>query len=579
MGYTFISYSRRQLYFAEAIALHLQKLGIEVWFDLQQLSAGTDWAAALKAGCENCERLVLVVSRAALASPYVQAEWDSALRNGHEVILAVVEDVRIPKKLRCYPIYDFRVAFNRPLKRLAAYLTEKAPAQRDRIRDPGPFPLSLHLSPMIWLSLMAVTLPYLWPLLFSLTGFGNKPVKTGASLVLVSLLLLIAVSSMGTRRFWTHDLSFQGFHYLAGFALVAQLGTLALAIFLNTVSADRLLIGLVVSFLCSLIFYLWIINHSAVLLRWFPAGQVPQKLRRRFHAPLLKKGRVLEEESPPFAPIRFAVHADLADRPLADLVRKALRESGHTEVVEALQADKHIYIVTNRTSRAVIEQAGRKKNQDSIFILGSSVDWCESLAGVGRTQFMDFRENNRRDLKVFAKSLGNLEAWRRQYGLEVTPKKFEAFHAPAGIQFYRYLGYIRIAGAMGMGIGYLVNGLLPGSVFELLVGLVLFIIVNRTLQRRITFPIAVGMLFVFPMLRGLYLAAYTYIIPELAMLWFVWWTGRYWFPAKAPLGRDALGMDACGTVRRGGRIITTAVAVFAGIFSATGQIFISLGFS
>jgi hypothetical protein len=97
MEYTFISYSRKQLYFAEAIALHLQKEGIEIWFDLQQLGAGSDWATTLKNGYENCKRLVLVVSQTALDSKYVEVEWDTARQHGREVILAVLKMWRFPR--------------------------------------------------------------------------------------------------------------------------------------------------------------------------------------------------------------------------------------------------------------------------------------------------------------------------------------------------------------------------------------------------------------------------------------------------------------------------------------------------
>jgi hypothetical protein len=39
----FFSYSRQQLYFAEAVAHSLKRLGADVWFDLQQLEPGTLW--------------------------------------------------------------------------------------------------------------------------------------------------------------------------------------------------------------------------------------------------------------------------------------------------------------------------------------------------------------------------------------------------------------------------------------------------------------------------------------------------------------------------------------------------------
>ena len=86
---TFLSYSRRQLYFAEALALHLQKAGIDVWFDLQQLQAGKVWSDGLDSGVETAERLLLVVSRASLESPYTRVEWQGVAARDQEVILAV----------------------------------------------------------------------------------------------------------------------------------------------------------------------------------------------------------------------------------------------------------------------------------------------------------------------------------------------------------------------------------------------------------------------------------------------------------------------------------------------------------
>jgi hypothetical protein len=37
-GHTFISYSRKQYYFAESLALNLQDNGVQTWFDMQNLN-------------------------------------------------------------------------------------------------------------------------------------------------------------------------------------------------------------------------------------------------------------------------------------------------------------------------------------------------------------------------------------------------------------------------------------------------------------------------------------------------------------------------------------------------------------
>src|SRR5690349_10615527 len=126
MGYLFISYSRRQLYFAEGVALKIQGAGIETWFDLQRLSPGVEWTTALADGYGNCERLVLVASQAAIQSPYVQVEWDTALRNGCEVIVVLAEAVTLPDALRGAPVYDARSHFDRTLQDLVRYLCGEA---------------------------------------------------------------------------------------------------------------------------------------------------------------------------------------------------------------------------------------------------------------------------------------------------------------------------------------------------------------------------------------------------------------------------------------------------------------------
>jgi hypothetical protein len=91
MGHIFLSYSRRQLYFAESIVLNLQRAGLEIWFDLQKLTPGVEWASALKDGYSNCDRLILVASQFAIQSPYVRIEWETALANRREVIVVLTE--------------------------------------------------------------------------------------------------------------------------------------------------------------------------------------------------------------------------------------------------------------------------------------------------------------------------------------------------------------------------------------------------------------------------------------------------------------------------------------------------------
>lgn len=122
--HTFLSYSRREYFFAESLALNLQHVGLSVWFDIQQLEPGIDWKADIDAGIQRSQSLTLVASRAALASPYVRAEWQAALSLGKPIYVALFEGVRLPRELRDRArIVDFRGDFDRSLRELADCLS------------------------------------------------------------------------------------------------------------------------------------------------------------------------------------------------------------------------------------------------------------------------------------------------------------------------------------------------------------------------------------------------------------------------------------------------------------------------
>ena len=89
----FISYSRRDFYFAEQLAVRLRRQGLAVWFDVHELGMGSDWAAAIDQGIAECDTFVLVASRAALESPWVRRERDRAAELGRPSVLVLPERV------------------------------------------------------------------------------------------------------------------------------------------------------------------------------------------------------------------------------------------------------------------------------------------------------------------------------------------------------------------------------------------------------------------------------------------------------------------------------------------------------
>ncbi len=123
----FLSYSRQQYHFAESLALTLQNKGVALWFDVQQLEPGSDWKADIEDGLTRSDMVLLLASKAALASPYVEREWRHALERRKIVIVGVIEAVRIPRDLRAMPILDLCGDFNRATDHLVAQLQQPHP--------------------------------------------------------------------------------------------------------------------------------------------------------------------------------------------------------------------------------------------------------------------------------------------------------------------------------------------------------------------------------------------------------------------------------------------------------------------
>jgi uncharacterized protein YjbI with pentapeptide repeats len=76
----FISYSHKNRDFAKLIHEHLQKSGIQCWFDEEYLLPGDDILDAVDNGIRKWDKILLCCSRDSLNSPWVDRELDKALQ-------------------------------------------------------------------------------------------------------------------------------------------------------------------------------------------------------------------------------------------------------------------------------------------------------------------------------------------------------------------------------------------------------------------------------------------------------------------------------------------------------------------
>lgn len=123
----FVSHSSKDTAFAERLVLDLRMAGAHAWLDKEDLGAG-NFQRRINDALENCEWFVLVLTRNALSSPWVQQEVDAANRLKHQgrirdlifIQAGPVEHREVPPLLGVYIVFDavtdYSGSVNRTLK-------------------------------------------------------------------------------------------------------------------------------------------------------------------------------------------------------------------------------------------------------------------------------------------------------------------------------------------------------------------------------------------------------------------------------------------------------------------------------
>src|SRR5688572_9527933 len=125
----FMSYSRRELGFVDDLVSKLESEGYKVWLDYRVLIPGTPWKGQIAKGLNDADTVLFVVSKASIASEYVELEWRHFLETNKRVILLFFEVVDLPKELEKYEWVDFRGSYKAGLKELFSQL--KQPIQEE----------------------------------------------------------------------------------------------------------------------------------------------------------------------------------------------------------------------------------------------------------------------------------------------------------------------------------------------------------------------------------------------------------------------------------------------------------------
>src|SRR5262249_52805841 len=132
----FVSHSHDDADFCSAFASELRTQGFDVWYDEHNLGAGSI-RSEIEAVLTSCEHFVVILSPAAVASDWVNAEIDAALhllrdRRLHTFVPVVARPCTIPLLLQRYKRIEHAdgsaVAVDEAVKRTAQLLEGANPS-------------------------------------------------------------------------------------------------------------------------------------------------------------------------------------------------------------------------------------------------------------------------------------------------------------------------------------------------------------------------------------------------------------------------------------------------------------------
>lgn len=138
----FISYSHADSDFAERLALQLVKARASVWIDKWELNVGDSLIDRIQDAVAGASALLVVLSKASVASPWVKKELNAGLVRELEekrvvVLPVLLEDCDIPVFLREKLYADFRTNFDKGLAAVLKAISRITNDTQSRVDQPS----------------------------------------------------------------------------------------------------------------------------------------------------------------------------------------------------------------------------------------------------------------------------------------------------------------------------------------------------------------------------------------------------------------------------------------------------------
>lgn len=391
----FMSYSRRELGFVDDLVSKLEAEKYNVWLDYRVLIPGTPWKEQIAKGLNDSDTVLLVVSKASLASQYVALEWRHFLEAHQRVILLIFEAVDLPPELEKYEWVDFRGSYQAGLKELFSQLkqpiVEEHPVPESGFKVPGIIWVAFALSIIVAFSSLYVIwtlfLPWiLVPLPYRILKRDYNFTQVQAALIMLPLALF--------------------------FSLMITPETNPV---IETIS-NLMLGSLVFSFA------LLAILRSSALQRWGkPEATIP------------KYANPYDVEKITPKPVSFFVDYAGHDRIVAQDLIEALKAQGHTQAADIHSAHSVLVIISRF-------KADTEADPEKQVVFPVMLQYNENIApALQKIQWIDFRPGVRK-LEAIAKLLDNPVELLKALGMR--PVSSQTVYSPIVTTIFYFMLYL-----------------------------------------------------------------------------------------------------------------------------------------
>ncbi len=137
MGTIFLSYARADGQgLTTRLRAELERAGFKIWRDIEDMQGGQAWKEQLRAALRTADAVVVLLTPAAVASKYVEWEWENAITLEKRVIPLLMVPCDVPGELKQLHYHnlstdqDYVMGIISLLRDLAPFLAEKDDTQQ-----------------------------------------------------------------------------------------------------------------------------------------------------------------------------------------------------------------------------------------------------------------------------------------------------------------------------------------------------------------------------------------------------------------------------------------------------------------